>query len=273
MKIALLKGGIVNSMNRFIHSLHTSARDLIFPPRCAVCSELLPPFDPMTVLCPECRAAWDEARASAAEAAAASAVGGHVFAVFYRSGKTDGVPERLIFHLKHEGDPRAFTMAASTLSLGVRISLAAAGIEPGDREGESSRSERPVIYTYPPRRKAAVRKDGFDQAERLARALSREMDGDFARLLCRTRRPSQEQKTLDAVSRTENAAVAYALVRDAAERVRGRAVVLCDDLSTTGATLDACADLLRVAGAVAVIKVTVGQTDQRPIPQKEEHPR
>ncbi len=263
----------------------SGARDLLFPPRCAACGTLLPPFDGTTALCPDCRSAWDEARLSAAEASALSAVAGHAYLVDYRTGRTDGVPERFIFHLKHKGDPRAFAFAAKGLSMGVRVALSAAEAaspassereDPSapvfhaspERGGPSAKrrgrgSPVPPLYTYPPRRRAGMREDGFDQADRLARALSRELDGEFVPLLRRTRTPAEEQKTLDAEGRTENATHAYTLRRGVSDRVRGRTVVLCDDLSTTGATLDACARLLTDAGAAAVVKVTVGQTADR----------
>ncbi len=261
----------------------SATRDLFFPPRCAVCGELLPPFahesGDASVFCPACRAVWDEARLNAAEAAAASTVAGHAYLVHYRGGQTDGVPERFIFHLKHQGDPRAFAYAARALTLGVGVAVASAEGEAALRAMPAmpampetltaevaapvqEGSTPPILYTYPPRRRAAVRTDGFDQAERLTRALAREMDGEFVRLLRRTRRPAAEQKTLHADERTANATHAYVLRQDAADRVRGRTVVLCDDLATTGATLRACAQLLTDAGAAAVVLATVGQTIQ-----------
>ena len=231
--------------------LFGGARDLLFPPYCAACGELISPFGRTSVFCPACREAWDDARTVAAEEAAEAAAAGHAYLVQYRSGKTDGTPERFVFHLKHKGDDRAVAFAAQSLVLGVQTALLSV----------ESTDTRPPLVTYAPRSRAAIRKDGFDQAARLARALSREVDGAFCPLLRRRERDSSEQKRLDTKERIKNARVSYALRRRAADRVRGRTVVLCDDLATTGATLARCEKLLLRAGASAVVWATVAQTE------------
>ncbi len=231
--------------------------DLFFPPACVVCGELISP-DGDAVFCPRCRAAWDEARLRAAESAAAAAVAGRVYLVDYRAGETDGVPERFIYHLKHKGDPRAFAFAARGLSLGVRVALRAA--EECCSAGEAG-DILPPLVTYPPRRRAGIRADGFDQAARLARGLAAEVGGDFASLLRRARSSDVAQKFLDAAERAEAARI-YAVTRTAPRRVNGRMVILCDDLCTTGATLAACRAQLLSAGARGVVWVTVGRTEE-----------
>jgi predicted amidophosphoribosyltransferase len=48
-----------------------------------------------------------------------------------------------------------------------------------------------------------------------------------------------------------------------AERVRGTDVILVDDLVTTGATVRACAQALRFAGARRVVAVCAGYRDEK----------
>ena len=234
----------------------SAARDLLFPPRCVGCGDLLPPFvRRATVFCPLCRTAWESAVTEAADHAAADAGRGLVYLVRYRPGHADGIPERLIYHLKHEGDPRAFSFVAERLA--PRLLDTAATLPTRAPVGE----DKPILFTYPPRRPSAVREDGFDQAQRLSKALAGACDGDFAALIRRTHRKAREQKTLNAEERAVNATSSYILADTAAETVRDRTVVICDDLCTTGATLNRCAALLVEAGARSVILCTVARTD------------
>jgi ComF family protein len=66
------------------------------------------------------------------------------------------------------------------------------------------------------------------------------------------RQSEKEQHKLTAESRFINAAAAYRLCENAPD-IKGMKIILADDVETTGATLAACADLLKKAGAAAVI--------------------
>lgn len=236
----------------------SAARDLLFPPRCVGCDALLPPFvRRATVFCPLCRTAWEAAVTEAAPDSAADAARGMVYLVHYRPGESDGIPEKLIYHLKHQGDPRVFTFVAERIA--PRLLDTAATLPTRRAEGE----DKPILFTYPPRRRSAVREDGFDQARELAKALSIACEGNFAAIIRRTHRRSAEQKTLNAEERTANAVSSYILTAKAAEVVRDHTVVVCDDLCTTGATLNRCATLLVEAGARSVILCTVARTGGR----------
>jgi predicted amidophosphoribosyltransferase len=75
-------------------------------------------------------------------------------------------------------------------------------------------------------------------------------------------RDTVPQAGLPAARRHGNVRDAFAVTRP--ERIRGHTVVLIDDVSTTGATLDACARVLRRAGATEVRAVTVAKALARP---------
>lgn len=99
----------------------------------------------------------------------------------------------------------------------------------------------------------------FNQSALLARTLSvRTGIGFEPRALVRRRRtPSQVGLTLD--QRRRNVAGAFALAKHSEAAIRGRAVLLIDDVITTGATANACARALKQAGAERVDVLALGR--------------
>lgn len=92
---------------------------------------------------------------------------------------------------------------------------------------------------------------GFDQAELLARAVSSRVGLPVVSALRRTT-STAAQHQLGRSDRASNVGHAFAVDERHATRVRGRWVVLVDDLTTTGATFSGCARVLYEAGASAV---------------------
>lgn len=100
------------------------------------------------------------------------------------------------------------------------------------------------------------RQRGYNQAELVASALAEFLAVPLAAEgLVRTRE-TRSQVGLDASQRADNVRGAF---RASPAWVEGRAVLLVDDLFTTGATLAACAEALRGAGAVQVFAATVAR--------------
>jgi ComF family protein len=97
----------------------------------------------------------------------------------------------------------------------------------------------------------------FNQAENLARRLARATGLPLvAQAIIRTE-PTPSQTRLSREDRAWNVRKAFAAGKAAA--VRGARVVLVDDVMTTGATTNACARVLRKAGAEEVCVWTVAR--------------
>jgi ComF family protein len=110
---------------------------------------------------------------------------------------------------------------------------------------------------------ARRRERGYNQAEAIARGISTAMGGiPVERALVRTRYTTS-QTTLDAKKRKLNIAQAFRATKGS---IRGKRILLCDDVCTTGATLNACAEQLLAAGARTVTAATVAKD----IPDREE---
>ena len=108
-----------------------------------------------------------------------------------------------------------------------------------------------------PLHRSRLRARGFNQALLLARALGRRRGLHvLSRALTRVR-ATNAQAGLGAAERRRNLHGAFVVRRP--DAVRDRAVVLVDDVLTTGATADACARALRAAGAARVDVFTVGR--------------
>lgn len=110
--------------------------------------------------------------------------------------------------------------------------------------------QEPLI-AFVPATKRALLERGFDHMELVAAALSDEIGIPAAHLL--TVGPSQDQRQLGRQQRASNMAQRFA-VRPGA--TVPSAVILLDDVTTTGATLYAAAETLREAGAKNLFALT-----------------
>jgi ComF family protein len=93
----------------------------------------------------------------------------------------------------------------------------------------------------------------YNQAAELSRALGK-MAGKpvDAKLLTRTRATPSQGAMPSATARHRNMRGAFQVSTSGTEAVTDRTVLLIDDVLTTGATVDACARVLKRAGAAKV---------------------
>jgi ComF family protein len=202
---------------------------LLAPPICDRCGDPLPAWRVISV--PVSRCARCRRRAGYLDRA--RAVGGY-----------EGALRAIVHALKYDG--------RRTLAVPLAALMRA--------RGESILHDADCLVPVPlhPSRQ---RQRGFNQAFDLARQL-----GETIHALRRTR-ATAVQTTLPAAQRHRNVRGAFALAGAPRARanLEGKVVVLVDDVSTTGATLDACARVLKEQANVREVRaLTAARVVARP---------
>jgi competence protein ComFC len=103
-----------------------------------------------------------------------------------------------------------------------------------------------------------VRERGFNQSEQIAQMLVCCTHGSarIEKLLIR-KQYTQSQTSLNRSKRYQNVKNAFALAPDAVLNL-AKSYIIIDDVFTTGSTLNACARILRKAGAIHLKVATIG---------------
>ncbi len=102
-----------------------------------------------------------------------------------------------------------------------------------------------------------LRERGYNQSERIARALAARVPDCRVELLLQRVRYTETQTRLNRAARDKNVKNAFALAAGAVVE-ESENYILIDDVFTTGATLNACAGVLRQAGARQLKVATLG---------------
>jgi ComF family protein len=210
--------------------------DLALPPACAGCSA------EGAVLCGKCRAALDVRLESPAGVPIGlpAAMPLPLVQLEWCAPFTGAVRSGL-HQLKYSGERRLTGPLGQAMA--ARWRIAGAG---GD------------LLVPVPVHADRARRRGYDQAVLLAAETSRCLGVPWNRALVRIRNTAP-QFDLGRRARRVNVSGAFGLAPGAEELVRGRWIVLVDDVVTTGSTLVACAEALYGSGAVAVSALTVAR--------------
>ncbi|HIS49725.1 MAG TPA: ComF family protein [Candidatus Gallacutalibacter pullistercoris] len=104
------------------------------------------------------------------------------------------------------------------------------------------------VVCWAPISQERLRERGYDQSELVARRLAREL-GRPCRPLLRKIKNNRVQHELHLEERRRNVQGVYAAEEN---RVRGKRILLIDDIVTSGSTLRECANCLLAAGAIEV---------------------
>ena len=107
-----------------------------------------------------------------------------------------------------------------------------------------------------PLHKKRLRERTYNQAELVAKKVAGHLNLPMrADVLKRIKNTDPQTKIADRKARRENIKNAFACAKP--EAVKGKTIILVDDVATTGATLNECARALRQSGARSVIAFVV----------------
>lgn len=237
-------------MANLIDLLH----DYLFVPKCAVCRTRM---DRNGIgICERCRFAYEDLKAEycdfcGMEASICTCMPQNLLMngctdyrklAFYKSGGETNAVRSMVYSVKRQHPLALIRFLAremATLHL------------------DSITSE--TVVTYAPRSSQALQKYGYDQAKLLAKFFAKETGCHFQPLLRRRRaRRQTEQKLLDYTQRAANVRGAFALCN--AESVRGKDIILIDDVVTSGSTVGECVSMLYGAGARSVACRSIART-------------
>ncbi|MBQ1244862.1 MAG: ComF family protein [Clostridia bacterium] len=220
--------------------------DLLFVPKCAGCGERLSPM-PKGCLCTSCYLIYEMERdkecakcqrpLSECSCSTENLEKAKIFRLskltVYRPASNDYVINKMIFKLKKRAEYHTVEFLAKELARNI-----SEVINPKDD----------YIITYAPRSKRAISRYGHDHMEILARKTAKILDLQFARLLKRD--SDVEQKTLSYSERIRSIRLSYEN-KDNVD-IKGKNLILMDDIVTSGATLSTGARTLRKNGARTV---------------------
>ena len=245
--------------------------DLLFPPKCASCGELLPfagffPAEPTkeSALCPSCLPLWRQEKEDCCGACnekvatcscttkMMQTAGCKVFRklVYYSPGDREKVGNRIVYRIKDHVDRATVRFLAAELAPLIRESMS-----------RPEWSGKTFFLSYLPRRYGTVLKGGNDQAKELAAALAKELELPLLPLIGRHLKSRAPQKFLTPAKRLSNATGAFYLRKKRKAEAYGKVAVLVDDIVTSGASMTAGTRLLRQAGAVDFLAVAVASDE------------
>lgn len=101
------------------------------------------------------------------------------------------------------------------------------------------------------------RKRGYNQSELLGKELSVKFNLSYVSDLLLRIKQTKPQFELTKEQRKENMKGAFALNTKFKGKIKGKHILLIDDITTTGATLRECAKVLKQGGVVRVLGVTL----------------
>lgn len=108
------------------------------------------------------------------------------------------------------------------------------------------------VVTGVPVSQSKLKKRGFNQAEKIAKYFCAEIGMKHVPDLLRRLKETEAQRSLSPAERSMNLMGAFGMNEKKAVNIKGKRILLIDDIYTTGATINHCAQVLKEAGAAEV---------------------
>lgn len=211
------------------------------PLRCMMC-RLSPVYEEMP-LCNKCLSRFHELLADKCKTCGKTSLEctctdreGLRFLFFYGSYYS----KRVIFHVKHDMDVATMDFLATFTVSATRLKM-----------------DSFDAIAFVPRSKRNKRRNGYDQSEEFAKSLSRAYGVPIIYAL--ERKGNREQKLLSRSERIKNIKKSFAINKDIENEKKYNKILLVDDIATTGATMTACAELLREHIARQVVRLVLAK--------------
>ncbi len=208
-------------MNRVVRAV----LDLLFPPKCTFCHDLLPSSE--SGICDAC--ALQLMRLSPVERS------GEFFETCIAAYPYETPVRESMLRFKFSGRQEYAKIYAPMLAASIRERLAG----------------RYDVIGWVPVSRRRKRKRGYDQAELLARQTAAILGEPVVPVLQKVRHTPAQSTIQGAQRRKANVLGAYRV--NEREDLSGRRVLLIDDVVTTGATLSECSRVLRTANVKEVV--------------------
>ena len=143
--------------------------------------------------------------------------------------------QHLVHRLKYHGDTEAGTEAGRILGAALKDSGRFAGID--------------AVAPVPLHRKRLLTR-GYNQSQPVSEGIAEILQVPCVPELLKRIKASESQTSRGRYARWENAGTAFSV--GSPDEVKGRHILLADDVITTGSTLSACAEVLLDHGAAGV---------------------
>lgn len=243
-------------MNKNKHSFKEWLLDILFPRHikcvfcggelnenadkdtCEACADKLPYI---TNACPKCGNKMAEGETGVCfECKTNNFEFEQAVAVFEYSGKV----VKAVHDFKYQGNKPAFEPLGQYMC----ETLAGWGIEPD-------------LITFVPMHKKKQKERGFNQAELLARYISKHFNIPCAQIVEKVKE-NAVQASLNFRQRQENIKDCFAVKQDYYKLIKGLSVLLVDDIFTTGATSNEISKILKQRGVEKVFVLTLAHTSK-----------